>query len=158
MKTIVVYASKYGCVKKCCEEIRLKLKGDIDIVDIDTVGDVDLNNYNNIILGCSVYIGSVQKSIKNFCKKNLSVLLDKSVSIFICCLFEDQLNDVVIKNFPNELINHAKTIKSFKGEIKYEKLHLLDKVVYKALAKTINLDCKINDKAINEFLAEILSY
>lgn len=156
MKTLIVYASKYGCVKKCCEEIRLKLNRDIDIVDIDTVGDVDLNIYNNIIVGCSVYIGSIQKSIKNFCKKNLTSLLDKQVSLFICCLFEDQLNDVVEKNFPNDLLEHTKTIKSFKGEIKYEKLQMIDKVVYKALSKTMDLDCKINYKAINEFLADIL--
>lgn len=156
MKTLIVYASKYGCVKKCCEEIRLKLNGDLDIVDIDKVGDVNLTIYNNIIIGCSVYIGSVQKSIKNFCKKNLSLLLNKSMSLFVCCLFEDQLNDVLAKNFPAELLEHAKSIKSFKGEIKYEKLQLLDKVAYKALAKTMDLDCEINYKAVNEFLADIL--
>lgn len=156
MKTLIVYASKYGCVKKCCEEIRLKHNRDIDIVEIDTVGDVNLTNYNNIIIGCSVYIGSVQKNIKNFCKKNLSLLLNKPMSLFVCCLFEDQLNDVLTKNFPSELLKHAKSIKSFKGEIKYEKLQLLDKVVYKALAKTMDLDCEINYKAVNEFLADIL--
>jgi len=155
MKTLIIYASKYGCVKKCCEEISLKLNGDIDIVDIDKVEDVNLNNYNNIIIGCSVYIGSVQKSIKIFCKQNLSSLLNKPVSLFICCLFEEQFNDVLVKNFPNELLKHTKIVKSFNGEIKYEKLHLLDKVVYKALEKTMNLNCKINHKAINEFLTEI---
>lgn len=155
MKTLIVYASKYGCVKNCCEEIRLKLNGEIDIVDIEKVGNVKINNYDNIIVGCSVYIGSVQKSIKNFCRQNLSLLLNKPVSLFICCLFEDQLNDVLIKNFPDEFLKHAKTMKSFHGEIKYEKLQLLDKVIYKALAKTMNLNCKINHKAIIEFLEEI---
>ena len=62
MKTLIVYSSKHGTAEKSANILKSKLTGDVDVVNIMLFAPTNLDKYDNIILGGSIYIGKVQKS------------------------------------------------------------------------------------------------
>lgn len=61
MKTLILYTSKYGCTKDCANYLKSKLGQQTDIASLDYFQTTDLQHYDWIILGGSIYIGKIQK-------------------------------------------------------------------------------------------------
>jgi len=66
MKTLIVYATKYGCTKKCTEIIKSYSKGEVRIVSAKNF-KANIEQYDTVIIGGSVYMGKIQKEITHFC-------------------------------------------------------------------------------------------
>jgi len=92
----------------------------------------DLNNFDWIIIGGSIYAGRIQKEVKKFCQKNLSLLRQKKIGLFICCLYEGQKAEEQFREaFPEELRKAARAGAIFSGELSFEKINFLEKFVIK---------------------------
>ncbi len=61
MNTIIIYSSKYGCTKDCANILKNKLSDNITIVDINNNNKIELSKFDKIIIGSSIYAGSVSK-------------------------------------------------------------------------------------------------
>ena len=59
---------------------------------------LDVNVYDTIIIGGSVYVGKVSKTLRAFCESNLDTLLEKRVGVFLCSALADQFNDTLLKS------------------------------------------------------------
>lgn len=126
MKTIIIYDSKYGCTKKCAYLLKDKL---ID-AEVYNVKDFhkDINEYDGIIIGSPIYIGKTLKSIRKFCVKNLSILLNKPLALFTCGIRPGEEGKIQLASaYPKELSDKAKVLANFGGEIIYQKLRFLDR-------------------------------
>lgn len=138
MSTLLVYGSKYGSTKKCAELLREKLNGNVEVVDIKMSQSLDLNSYEKIVIGTSVYMGKIQKEISEFCKNNIEVFKTKKIAVFLCCMnegdFEKQIND----NFPKELLDKAIVKGYLGGEFNFTKMNFIEKNIIKMVAKTLN--------------------
>ena len=75
MNTLIVYSSKYGCTEKCAKLIKEKLNEEVDLVNLKNVKDIDIYKYNKVIIGGSIYIGKIQKSVTEFCTKYIDQLV-----------------------------------------------------------------------------------
>lgn len=138
MKTAIFYMSKHGCVEKAAFLLKEYLKDEkIDVYNLKKDKNIGLGNYNKIILGGSIHAGMIQKKIKTFYTKNLDVLLNKELGLFLCCMKEGKEAqkhfDFV---FPESLRSHAKTIGLFGGEFIFEKMNFFEKFIIKKIAKT----------------------
>lgn len=80
MNTLIVYASKYGCTEKCAKLLSKELYGEVDIINVKRMRDIDISKYEKIIIGGSIYIGKIQKGVTQFCSKNLHKLKEKIIS------------------------------------------------------------------------------
>lgn len=71
MKTAIVYATKYGCTKRCAEILKSYLKGEVTILSVKA-DKINLSQYDAVFIGGSIYMGKIQKEITQFCKRNLT--------------------------------------------------------------------------------------
>ena len=144
MKTLIVYSSKYGCTEKCADFLSKELKDKPDIIN--------LSLYNKVIIGGSIYMGKIQKEVSDFCSKNLEVLKEKQIGLFICGMQEgDSINTEINQNFPKELIEIATVIKHFGGEFDFSKMGFFEKLIVKIVAKASSNKSNILKDNITNF-------
>lgn len=158
MKTIIVYATKYGCTKKCAENLSKKLNDNVDLCNLKEKKDIDISQYDKVIVGGSIYIGKIQKEISEFCNKHLEDLKAKKSGIFICCMKDGEAAEAELKEaFPQELLDKAVVKSFFGGEFIFNKMNFLDRFIAKKVSKTDTDMSNILYENINRF-AESMNY
>lgn len=151
MKTLIVYGTKHGSTEKCSQLLKNKLQGDIVAINIkkDTMPDISL--FDNIIVGSSIYIGQVQKEIKNFCLKNLSILKSKKIGLFVCGMNDKDLQTLFNNYFPEELLTTATVKEHFGGEFNFKNMNFFERFIIKKVAKTDKDTSTLSEENINKF-------
>lgn len=150
MKNIIIYSTKYGFVEKCIDILKYKLKSKTDILNIASKRYPDLNEYEWIILGSSIYAGRIQKDLNQYIEKNIKMLLTKKTALFICSGAEGEKADKYLKDsFPGALYDCAISKEVFGGEFKLEKLTFLERFVIERIIGIKEDFTRINEKNIN---------
>ena len=156
MKTLIVYTSKYGCTADCAAHLRANLPGEVALIDINKANDpIELEAFDTVIIGGSVYIGKVSKKLRVFCQSNVDLLCRKKVGIFLCCALAGQVDEVLANNFPAALLEHAKTVKTFGSEARLEKMSLPDKMIIKAVTKGDFSYFRISEENMADFVRKM---
>jgi menaquinone-dependent protoporphyrinogen oxidase len=152
MKTLIIYASKYGATEKCSNLLKDKLHNEVEIVNIKKESIPEINMFDKIIIGGSIYMGKIQKEVNQFCLKNASVLKNKKLGFFICCMSENEVAEKQINNsFPEELLKNAVARGCFGGEFNFKKMNFIEGVIIKKISKTSEDSSKLLKENINEF-------
>ena len=156
MKTLVIYTTTHGCTGKVVTELQEKIEGEITVINLRKEEAPLLTDYNQIIIGGSIHAGQIQKRIKEFCQKNLDILLKRDVGLFICCMEEgakaqEQMNNA----FPEELMQHAKSTAVMGGEFNFDRMNFLEKLVVKKVAHVKEPVSKINHASIDKFATDM---
>lgn len=165
MKFLILFASKYGAAEKCANLLSEKLNGDVTMINLKEKNNINLSDYDKIIVGASVYAGTIQAELKDFCTANSNLLLSKPFALFLSCMSDgkEELKSYVEKSFSNELIDHAAVIDSLGYGFNFSKMNFFEKLIIKMVVKSknkkgqsdIKLDGKTNFSAIsNEKIAE----
>jgi len=150
MKTLILYASKYGATQQIAERIKELIDNSI-IYDLSKTKDVDLKEYDCVVIGSSVYAGQAHKAVKEFMSKNLDKLKDKNLGLFICSLDKDNIDTYLKDNYPLEIIEKA-IIKSHLGGIfDPKKAKSFERMIIKLVSKKADYVNTIEDKEIIEF-------
>ncbi len=158
MKTAIIFNSKHGTAEKVANLIAERVgKEHSDVINLKNQTIIDLSNYNTVILGGSVYVGTIQKSIFKFCEANQEELLNKKIALFICGMEPDlEKQELEIKNsFPAFAYERAIVKKFMGGEILLEKMNFFEKMAIKKVAKISQSESNINYKAIDEFIEKL---
>lgn len=160
MKILIVYATKYGCTKKCAEILKSYLKGEINIISAKA-DRINLAEYDVVLIGGSVYMGKIRKEITHFCNRNLNQLLRKKIGLFACCYTPNGTEGFFETLFPLELLNHASYVTSVGGEMDYEKMNFLYRKLFQSLKKIDGFNEGFTEPEINnneiKKLAEAIS-
>lgn len=152
MNTLIVFSTKHGCTEKCVKILYKELKDNVDLVNLNTSKDTNISKYDKVIIGGSIYIGRIQKEVREFCSKYLEELKEKKIGLFICGMQEgDSINTEINQNFPKELIEMATVIKHFGGEFDFSKMNFFEKLIVKIVAKTSSNKSNILNDNINSF-------
>lgn len=127
MRTVVVYKSNTGFVRKYAEWISQELSA--DMLEVSTVNPSMLSSYDTIIYGGSLHAVGIIGI--DFLKKNLDKFREKKVIVFAIGATpyrEETIKEVQDKNFTPE---EQKNIKFFylRGGFDFSKLRLLDKLL-----------------------------
>ena len=134
MKAAIVYATKYGCTKKCAEMLKTYLNGEADILSAKS-DKISLAQYDTVFIGGSVYMGKIQQEITHFCKRNLKQLLHKKIGLFACCYTPKDTEGFFEILFPLELLHHASYVTSVGGKMDYDKMNFLYRKLFQSLKK-----------------------
>lgn len=150
MRTVIIYGSKSGTTEKCA----LKLKEELGKVDLINILEekVDLQNYDNIIIGSPIRMGTLLKPIKNLLVEEKKTLLNKKLGIFLCNGFVEKTEEFIKANISEDIVNHATITISFGGELDINKLKGFDKFVTKIVSKNTDIKPKILEENIEKFV------
>ncbi|MCJ7689562.1 MAG: flavodoxin domain-containing protein [Clostridiaceae bacterium] len=152
MKTLIIYASKHGCTEKCSNILKDKLNGEVKIVNIKKDSITEITEFDNIIVGGSIYMGRIQKEINNFCLKNSSTLINKTLGFFTCGMSDNEIAEKQIStSFPEELLTNAVAKESFGGEFIFKKMNFFERFIVKKISKSDKDISKISKENINKF-------
>lgn len=146
MKTLIVYATKHGTAEECAKMLAQRLEGEVELVNIKNSAPPSLDGYEKIILGASIYAGSAQPEIKEFCRSNLEKLKEKPVGLFLSCMFdeENQIRAALENAFTPELVSHAAAACAFGGAFKMDRLNFFEKLIVKMVAKEYQKNGKLD--------------
>ncbi|PAB58765.1 flavodoxin domain-containing protein [Anaeromicrobium sediminis] len=131
MRTVVIYKSKSGFVKKYAKWIAEELSA--DIFETTNLSIDKLLDYDTIIYGGGLYAVGINGI--NMITKNFSKLKNKNIVVFASGASpfrEEVLSEVKNKNFNLEQQKHIKFF-YLRGGFDYSKLNKVDKVLMKLL-------------------------
>lgn len=167
MNTLIIYATKHGATKSCAEKLSEKLTGKTDLYDVKNGSISELSQYDKVIIGGSIYAGSIPKELKEFCMKNKDILQQKKLGLYICCMNEKEAEKQLNSVFPEELLSCAISKESFGGEFKFKEMNFFEKLICKMVTKmlakedpSVKLDmkedvCKISKDSIDRMANKI---
>ena len=152
MKTLIAYATTHGCTEKTAQELKTQLGGEVTLVNLKKNPNLSVNQFDRVIIGGSIHAGQIQKRLKEFCAKNLELLKEKELGLFICCMEQGETaGKQFTESFPEELQRVAKSTAIFGGEFDFEKMKFLEKMIVKKLARVKQSTSKIDQQAIRKF-------
>ena len=130
-KVLLMYYSKYGFTKKYAFWLAPKL--DADIMTVNKVRAKNLSSYDTIILGSSIYSGSITGA--DILIKNFNRIKNKKLVIFTCGIADvgnadnmALINKSIQKKFPEDL-KAAVKIFNLQGGINYQNLSFKHKLI-----------------------------
>ncbi len=69
---------------------------------------MNVRDYDVVLIGGSIYAGKMQRTVVSFCERNRAALLQRSVGIFLCCLYQGEDALMQLQSaFPDWLLAHA---------------------------------------------------
>ena len=155
MRTAIVYATKHGTTRKVANKIKaLVWPGDVILFNLAETRDVELRSFDRIIIGSSIYAGSVSGRVKSFVKQNMVDLLQKEVGLFTCGMFFEKANEQIEKSFPAVLRQHARSIKHLGGEYQFDDLNFVERFLVKKIGGATQSESHIDEKAIVAFVED----
>jgi menaquinone-dependent protoporphyrinogen oxidase len=156
MKTLIVFSSKYGTTEKCANLIMKELKGDSQIINLKNDKYKDIDSYDNIIIGGSVYAGRLQSEVKEFVEKNEEHLKNKNIGLFVCCKDEGEKAIEYLKyNISESIFENSFITEHLGHEINLEKMNFLEKTLLKKLFKVKESYSEINYEKISKIANKI---
>ncbi len=115
MDTLILYSTKSGAARECAELLANQLPNS-STFDISR-DRPSIKEFDTIIIGSGIRMGSIYGPVKKFIKENLNDLLNvKVIYFYFCNAFPDTLDKTIKRSIPNELISKAKLISSFGGK------------------------------------------
>lgn len=157
MKTIIIYDSTYGYAKDCSNELSKQLKGEVVLVNVSTDTIPMIDEFDNVVIGGSIYMGQISKKIKAYCKSNVDLLKNKRVGLFLCCGLPENIKKNTENAFPEELMKKAISVEYFGGELRIEKMKFIHKILTGLMKKAAIKEGKTLAKQMPENIEKLAS-
>jgi menaquinone-dependent protoporphyrinogen oxidase len=152
MKTLIVYATTHGCTEKVSMQMKELLGDDVVLANLTNEFSPSLENYDRIIIGGSIHGGQIQKRMKEFCKKNLEILQNKELGLFICCMEEGEIaRRQLLSAYPEELHRMARASAYFGGAFDFERMNFLQKMIVKRVTHLKVSTSTVDFDAVRKF-------
>ena len=148
MATLILYATKYGAAKVIAERIADKVD-DVTVCDIKQSNVPPIVSFDSVIIGSSLYAGSIRREAKAFIAENAVELSGKKIGLFLSCFAENDGD--FERNFPPEILQAAKAKAALGGVFDPKKASAIERLIIKAVMKKAGYIERINDNAIAEF-------
>lgn len=158
MKTAIIFMSKHGTTEKIANWIKSRLDNqEVVLYNLQNRKPENLDEFEQIIIGGSVHIGSIQNKLKKYITKNLNFLLDKKLAIFLVCMDKtEERNKFLEKAFPAALREKACATVFPGGEFCFEKMNFLEKKMIEKIAGTSQNLSNIDYEALEKFVDKLV--
>lgn len=151
MKSLIIYASKYGATCRIAQNIA-ELLGNATLCDAESKESVSLADYDRVVIGSRLMAGTVRKSIKDFVARNKNELGTKRTGIFVSGLLAENEAEYFQKNFPQWLLDITSAKAHLGGIFDPENCNSIDRMIMKKVAKITEYTCTIDEEKICAFV------
>ncbi len=155
MSTAVLYTTKHGTTAKCAAMLQEKATKPLTVVNVKDDPDFDIQPFNSIILGASVYVERIQREMTAFCRKNEKQLMLKQIGLYICSGDRGLAGRGYLKLFGKEIHSRAISRKLFGSEICWHKMNMLEKLAMRIIKKSTASSSDLDVQAIQELAVEM---
>ncbi len=136
MATLIAYATKHGITEKCAKELQKRLPAGAELCNLKN-GTPDLNKYDSVILGVSIYAGMPRKQVKAFAAKHGDILAKKKLGLFLCCMSDgEQAQKQLDAAYPAELRKAARAQGVLGGGFNVSDMGAFEKFIVKKVSGT----------------------
>lgn len=155
MKTGIFYTSEHGTAEKAAMELKKKIGGEVDLIDLKRErGNVDL--YENIILGSGIYAGKVSKEMRSFLERYHEEIMKKNHGVYICSREEgENSKKYLTANFRFDLLQTSFCTAHLGHGIDLQKLGFIKKLLFKKAFKIEEDYITLNKKEIEIFVKKL---
>jgi len=94
-----------------------------------------LADYDRILIGSYIRMGMFDRKIRALLLKEIAVLREKMLGIFVCCCFTENAQTYFQNNVPPQLLETVQATAALGGELDRKKLHGMDKYVANMVLK-----------------------
>ena len=155
MKTIILYATKYGAAAEIAGRIANKIEG--AVIHNLKQNAPSLSDFDCVIFGSSVYAGSIRKEAKAFLTQNAAALLEKKFGLFLCGIGEEGARTYFNANFSKDILEKTKATCFPGGIFDPKKTNRFERFLLKMVAKQSAYTNTIDDTKIEQFVKEMKS-
>jgi menaquinone-dependent protoporphyrinogen oxidase len=150
MKTIILYASKYGAAAEAARRIAERIDGAV-VHDLKQGIAPSLDGFDCVIVGSSVYAGSIRREAKVFLSLNTGILLEKKLGLFLCGMAASNVKPFFDDNFSAKILQKAKAVDFFGGIFDPKKAGAFDRFVIRIVTKKSGYVDTMDDSKIERF-------
>jgi len=154
MKTAIVYDTSHGTTEKVANMIA-SFNSSIEIFNLKENKNVNLDEFDQVIIGGSIHVGKIRRRVKEFCLKNLDKLLQKRVGLYLCAMNEPEYENELKLAFSEELRNHAVIKKVVGGEFLFDRMNFLERFIVKKISGINETTSKLDEKGIMQIVDEM---
>lgn len=154
MKTLIVFASKYGATAECAKRIAALLPGETVLHRLDEGECPAPEEFDGVICGTSIYMGQPRKEMKRFLKTHAAALQKQPLGLFLCCIQDvnRSVAEQVDVSFPRALREHACVLGALGGVVEFDRLRGLDRFMMNLISG--DLRKKTGASAVNTLSGE----
>jgi len=153
MKTIILYATKYGAAADIAKRIADKIEG--AVIHNLKLNAPSIADFDCVILGSSVYAGNIRKEAKAFLAQNAAALQETKFGLFLCGIGEENAKSYFNANFSKEILQKAKATCFPGGTFDPKKANGFERFIIKLITKKSSYIDLIDDKKIEQFAQEM---
>lgn len=152
MKTVIIYATKHGSVENAANKLKSKIPDKVMLVNIMAESPPSLEEFENVIIGGSIYAGKIQKKLIKYIDSHLNELLTKRIGLFICAAQEEKIRERELKDsFPEVLFQHALCKGIFGYEVHFEDMNFIERKLAGAILGHKKSYSELSEEKINQF-------
>jgi len=153
MKNLIVFKSKHGTTRKIAMELQDRLGTyKTDLADLSKVKDVNLSQYDTVLIGGSIHMAKIQKKLTAFCDKHLDELLQKKIGLFMCFMDMEHGKEEFEAAFPKALREHSDANGLFGGEFLFEEMNFMERMIIRKVSGVTESVSKIDHQAVKSFI------
>ncbi|QLH75265.1 MAG: flavodoxin domain-containing protein [Methanomassiliicoccales archaeon] len=140
MRVLLAFGTKYGSTEKVAirmAEVMRSKGSEVVVMDLRQRRKVDLSEYDMVVLGSGIIVGSWTKEAKKFIEDHKKDLVRKKVALFVCCgnmlvdpSKESEYRKLYLEDIASKAgIDGPVPMGLFGGEIDFSKYSFLTKAV-----------------------------
>ena len=154
MKTLILYATKHGGTHEVAKRIAKHIDGAV-LHNLKQDGIPPIADFDCVILGSSLYVGSIRKEAKLFLKQNADTLKKKRLGLFLCGMQMEEQKQFFTSNFSPDILESAKATAFLGGIFDPKKSGFMERCIMKAVAKMPDYINNLDDEKIELFVKEL---
>ena len=152
-KTVIVYSSTDGHTEKICQFLRKifeKNSHDVTICTVQRSKNIDLTQFDKIIIGASVRYGRHKKEVYKFIENNLGLLSKKKNAFFSVNVVARKIDkqsketNPYVRKFLSEVEWNPNVIGIIAGRFFYSLYGFIDRTMIRLIMKFTNGPTDIN--------------
>jgi len=156
VSVLIAYATKYGTVERVAEQIKERLSVPTELVNLRVTQSPDVQSYDVVLLGGSIYAGRIRPQVTKFCERHHSELLTRKVGLFVSCLYEGEQGERQIQeSFPSWLLSHAYARYNVGGAVRFSRLRLIDRVLMQRIANMSEDFDHVKDEVMDQIVEDL---
>ncbi len=136
-KSLIIYSSTDGQTKKICEKIleNVVKKSSVNLVSINEALNINIENYEKIIIGASIRYGRYNSLVLKFVNNNLNILQKKNCAFFSVNVVARKDNKNTPETNPYIRKFFARTdwkpnlVSVFAGKVDYPNYNFINKMI-----------------------------